>query len=169
LGGEIILLNYCKCLQINSTFFQGITARLRSETTLPLKWIVARVQIGTAIGATSVPHHLAQEPRLTQNRKSPRTMRPARIPIYSLTPRLISAFPPFAPPPISAFQRLASAFSRVSAFPLSTFPFHLLPFRRTITRVFVMGGTSAQLPTGQVSLLGHHPSPRPAAAYAPLH
>jgi hypothetical protein len=94
LGGEIILLNYCKCLQINSTFFQGITARLRSETTLPLKWIVARVQIGTAIGATSVPHHLAQEPRLTQNRKSPRTMRPARIPIYSLTPRLLSAFQP---------------------------------------------------------------------------
>jgi hypothetical protein len=43
-GGEIILLNCCKCLQINSTFFQAIAARLRSETTLPLKWIVARVQ-----------------------------------------------------------------------------------------------------------------------------
>jgi hypothetical protein len=38
-----------------------IAARLRSETTLPLKWIVARVQTGTAIGATSVPHHLAQK------------------------------------------------------------------------------------------------------------
>ncbi len=44
LGGEIISLNCCKCLQIKSTFFQAITARLRSETTLPLKWIVARVQ-----------------------------------------------------------------------------------------------------------------------------
>jgi hypothetical protein len=65
LGGEIILLNCCKRLQINSTFFQVITARLRSETTLPLKWIVARVQTGTAIGANSVPHHLAQEPRPT--------------------------------------------------------------------------------------------------------
>ena len=55
------MLNYCKCLQINSTFFQGITARLRSETTLPTKWIVARVQTGTAIGANSAPHHLALE------------------------------------------------------------------------------------------------------------
>jgi hypothetical protein len=87
LGGEIILLNCCKCLQINSTFFQAITARLRSETTLPLKGIAARVQTGTAIGATSVPHHLAQEPRPTQNLKSPRTMRPARIQIYGLTLR----------------------------------------------------------------------------------
>jgi ABC-type uncharacterized transport system YnjBCD ATPase subunit len=84
LGVEIILLNYCKCLQINSPFFQGITARLRSETTLPTKWIVAPVQIGTVKGAKSVPHHLAQAPRPTQNRKSPRTMRPARIPIYGL-------------------------------------------------------------------------------------
>ena len=60
LGGEIILLNCCKCLQINSTFFQAITARLRSETTLPIKWIAARVQIGTAKGAKSVLPHLAQ-------------------------------------------------------------------------------------------------------------
>ena len=35
-------------------------ARLRSETTLPTKWIGARVQIGTAKGAKSVLHHLAQ-------------------------------------------------------------------------------------------------------------
>ena len=35
-------------------------ARLRSETTLPIKWIAARVQIGTAKGARSVLHHLAQ-------------------------------------------------------------------------------------------------------------
>jgi len=33
---------------------------LRSETTLPIKWIAARVQIGTAKGAKSVLHHLAQ-------------------------------------------------------------------------------------------------------------
>jgi len=35
-------------------------ARLRSETTLPTKWIGARVQIGTAKGAKSLLHHLAQ-------------------------------------------------------------------------------------------------------------
>src|ERR1017187_1561488 len=35
-------------------------ARLRSETTLPSKWIAARVRIGTAKGAKSVLHHLAQ-------------------------------------------------------------------------------------------------------------
>src|ERR1035438_1283927 len=35
-------------------------ARLRSETTLPIKWIAARVQTGTAKGAKSVLHHLAQ-------------------------------------------------------------------------------------------------------------
>jgi hypothetical protein len=34
-------------------------ARLRSETTLPIKWIAARVQIGTAKGAKSVLPHLA--------------------------------------------------------------------------------------------------------------
>jgi hypothetical protein len=38
----------------------AIAARLRSETTLPIKWIAARVQIGTARGAKSVLHHLAQ-------------------------------------------------------------------------------------------------------------
>jgi hypothetical protein len=35
-------------------------ARLRSETTLPIKRIAARVQIGTAKGAKSVLPHLAQ-------------------------------------------------------------------------------------------------------------
>ena len=35
-------------------------ARLPSETTLPIKWIAARVQIGTAKGAKSVLRHLAQ-------------------------------------------------------------------------------------------------------------
>ena len=33
---------------------------LRRETTLPIKWIAARVQIGTAKGARSVLPHLAQ-------------------------------------------------------------------------------------------------------------
>ena len=37
----------------------AIAARLRQETTLPIKWIAARVQIGTAKGAKSVLHHLA--------------------------------------------------------------------------------------------------------------
>ena len=37
----------------------AIAARLRKETTLPIKWIAARVQIGTAKGAKSVLHHLA--------------------------------------------------------------------------------------------------------------
>ena len=60
LGNEIISLNCCKWLQINRTFFQAVTARLRSETTLPIKWIAARVQIGTAKGAKSVLPHLAQ-------------------------------------------------------------------------------------------------------------
>jgi hypothetical protein len=40
----------------------AVAARLRSETTLPIKWIAARVQIGTAKGAKSVLHHLAQLP-----------------------------------------------------------------------------------------------------------
>src|ERR1039458_8090037 len=38
----------------------AIAAWLRSETTLPTKWIAARVQIGTAKGAKSVLPHLAQ-------------------------------------------------------------------------------------------------------------
>ena len=37
----------------------AIATRLRKETTLPIKWIAARVQIGTAKGAKSVLHHLA--------------------------------------------------------------------------------------------------------------
>ncbi len=49
---------------LHSAFFihpsPAIAARLQSETTLPIKWIVARVQIGTAKGAQSVLQHLAQ-------------------------------------------------------------------------------------------------------------
>ena len=37
----------------------AIAARLRSETTLPVKAIAARVQIGTTKGAKSLLHHLA--------------------------------------------------------------------------------------------------------------
>ena len=40
----------------------AIAARLRSETTLPVKWIAARVQIGTTQGAKSLLHHLAHGP-----------------------------------------------------------------------------------------------------------
>jgi hypothetical protein len=37
----------------------AIAARLRKETTLPVKWIAARVKIGTTKGAKSVLHRLA--------------------------------------------------------------------------------------------------------------
>ena len=37
----------------------AIAARLRSETTVPINWIAARVPIGSAKGAKSVLHHLA--------------------------------------------------------------------------------------------------------------
>ena len=40
----------------------AIAARRRSETTLPVKWIAARVPIGTTKGAKSWLHHLAHEP-----------------------------------------------------------------------------------------------------------
>ena len=44
----------------SSFILRAIAVRLRSETTLPTKWIAARVQIGTAKGAKSALHHLAQ-------------------------------------------------------------------------------------------------------------
>ena len=44
----------------SSFILRVIAARLRSETTLPIKWIATRVQIGTAKGAKSVLPHLAQ-------------------------------------------------------------------------------------------------------------
>ena len=49
------------------------TARLRSETTLPIKWIATRVQMGTAKGAKSVLPHLAQsqDQRKTANALEP--------------------------------------------------------------------------------------------------
>jgi hypothetical protein len=51
----------------------AIAARLRSETTLPIKWIAARVQIGTAKGAKSVVHHL---PQSQDQRKAARALEP---------------------------------------------------------------------------------------------
>jgi len=51
----------------------AIAARLRSETTLPIKWIAARVQMGTAKGAKSVLHHLAQ---CQDQRQSARALEP---------------------------------------------------------------------------------------------
>jgi hypothetical protein len=48
-------------------------ALLRSETTLPIKWIAAHVQIGTAKGAKSVLHHLAQS---QDQRKTERALEP---------------------------------------------------------------------------------------------
>ena len=38
----------------------AIAARLRKETTLPMKWIAARVQIGTSNGARAVLHYWPQ-------------------------------------------------------------------------------------------------------------
>ena len=40
-------------------------------------------------GQVRVPSSSGSEPRPTQSRKRPRTMRPARIPIYGLTPALM--------------------------------------------------------------------------------
>jgi len=57
----------------SSFILRAIAARLRSETTLPIKWIAARVQIGTAKGAKSVLPHLAQsqDQRKTANALEP--------------------------------------------------------------------------------------------------
>jgi hypothetical protein len=67
-------------------FFQVVTARLRSETTLPIKWIAARVQIGTAKGAKSVLPHLAQS---QDQRKTARALEPcAQLEFQWLTPAL---------------------------------------------------------------------------------
>jgi hypothetical protein len=62
-----------------------IAARLRSETTLPIKGIAARVQIGTAKGAKSVLHPSGSEPWPTQSRKRPRTLRTDRIQLYGFS------------------------------------------------------------------------------------
>jgi hypothetical protein len=45
---------------------------------------------------------------------------------------------------------------------LTTISVHSLPFRRTIARLFVMGGTTAQSPFGLTTLSGHRPSRAPS-------
>jgi hypothetical protein len=57
----------------SSSLFRAIAARLRSETTLPIKRIAARVQIVTAKGARSVLPHLAQS---QDQRKAARALEP---------------------------------------------------------------------------------------------
>jgi hypothetical protein len=57
----------------SSFILRAIAARLRSETTLLIKWIAAWVQIGTAKGAKSVLHHLAQS---QDQRKAARALEP---------------------------------------------------------------------------------------------
>jgi hypothetical protein len=63
----------CEILHPSSFIPRAIAARLRSETTLPIKWIAARVQIGTAKGAKSVLPHLAQS---QDQRKTARALEP---------------------------------------------------------------------------------------------
>jgi len=57
----------------SSFILRAIAARPRSETTLLIKWIAARVQIGTAKGAKSVLPHLAQS---QDQRKTARALEP---------------------------------------------------------------------------------------------
>ena len=56
-------------------------ARLRSETTLPIKWIAARVRIGTAKGAKSVLPHLAQS---QDQRKTASALEPSAQLVFGL-------------------------------------------------------------------------------------
>jgi hypothetical protein len=61
---------------------------------------------------------------------------------------------------------LPSDETRVYWFQLPTFPFQLLPLRRIIARLFVMGGTIANLSVGQGSQSGHTRYPAlPLPAY----
>ena len=63
----------------------AIAVRLRNETTLPVKWIAARVQIGTAKrGEVRVPS-LGPWTTPTQTRAGRRTLRTPGIPIHGLT------------------------------------------------------------------------------------
>ena len=59
----------------------AITTRLRSETTLPIKWIAARVQIGTAKGPKSVLPHLAQS---QDQRKTASALEPCAQLVFGL-------------------------------------------------------------------------------------
>ena len=57
----------------------AMAARLRNETTLPIKWIAARAQIGTAKGAKSALHHLAQS---QDQRKTASALEPCAQPEF---------------------------------------------------------------------------------------
>ena len=68
----------------------AIAVRLRNETTLSIKWIAARMRIGSSKGAKSVLHrwvHGQADTRQNQ-RRSRKSMCAARIRIYGLTPFL---------------------------------------------------------------------------------
>jgi hypothetical protein len=63
----------------------AIAARLRNETTLPIKWIAARVQIGTTKGAKAVLHHfICSSSRLSAScsKSKPRRPLPAADRLY---------------------------------------------------------------------------------------
>jgi hypothetical protein len=81
--------------------------RVRSESTLPIKWIAVRVQIGHGQRGQVRAPSFGSETCPTQNRKRPRTMRPVRIPIYN-DPFLNLGFRPLALGLIS-FRRVSVA------------------------------------------------------------
>ena len=66
-------------------------ARLRSETTLPFKWIAARVQVGTAKGAKSVLPHLAQSQHQRQTARAlePCTQLEFQSPVFTVKAHFI--------------------------------------------------------------------------------
>jgi hypothetical protein len=98
------------------------------------------VQIGTAIGATSVPHHLARKPSI-------------HAPSSNSNLQFDPAFFLSGALPVLRFQLSESQLFQV--FSLLTLDFPPPLFHRTMARLFVMGGIGVQLPTGwQVSLLG---------------
>ena len=112
--------------------------------------------------ANAVPQHVARQ-ELVQNRcivGPPRIAPGALGPSAQLSrrrsllhrPRLTTRRPHCNRPPFPP-----------STFQLSTFPFLLFPFRRIIVRLYVMGGTNAQLPIGrQGPLPGYRPATAPS-------
>jgi hypothetical protein len=86
----------------SSFILRATAARLWSETTLPIKWIAARVQIGTAKGAKSVLHHLAQS---QDQRKTARALEPCAQLEFQSTVRAA----PHNGWPLSAAQRFLIA------------------------------------------------------------
>jgi hypothetical protein len=66
----------------------AITALLRKETTLPIKWIAARVKSATLKGAKAVLHRLTHDQPAGCTESSAQT----GIPIYGLTLLLLAGF-----------------------------------------------------------------------------